>query len=148
MWRSEVPTACCQTKARNVFLRISRLSSTVDECGSNVACTLSCSKYTRMPLAHARPFITCHVNNPVLCILLYLSNDELTCIYARGIGTISGHRLNPCQKQVVKSSEPNADTAKESTLPLSQNHLSCLCKGKVKRDSDAIPSTFLTLFRC
>ena len=101
---------------------------------------------TRVPLAHARPF-TCHVNNTVLCILLSRSNNEWTWIYTRGVGTISGHRSNPRQKQVVKSSEPNADAGKESKLPLSQNHLSCLCKGKVRRDSDAIPSTFLTLFR-
>ena len=49
---------------------------------------------------------------------------------------------------VVKSSEPNADAGKESKLSLSQNHLSCPCKGKVKRDSDAIPPTFLKWFRC
>ena len=78
-----------------MFLCIYRLSSTVGDCGSNVASALSGSKSTRVPLAHARPFIMCHVNNTVLCILLSLSNDELTCIYARGIGTISGHRSNP-----------------------------------------------------
>ena len=110
---------------------------------------VSDSKYTqRVPLAHARPFITCHVNSTVLCILLSRSNDEWTCIYARGIGTISGTDRTHGRKQVVKSSEPNVDARKESKLPLSQNHLSCICKGKVKLDSDAIPSTFLTLFRC
>ena len=57
--------------------------------------SLSDSKYTRVPLAHARPFITCHVNNTVLCIILSRSNNEWTCIYARGIGTISGHSSNP-----------------------------------------------------
>ena len=90
MWRSEVPTVCYQAKARNVFWCIYRLSSTVGDCGSNVASALSDSKYTRVPLEYARPFITCHANNTVLCILLSRSNDEWTCIYARGIGTISG----------------------------------------------------------
>ena len=56
---------------------------------------LSLIANTWVPLAHARPFITCRVNNNVLCILLSRSNDEWTCIYARGIGTISGHRSNP-----------------------------------------------------
>ena len=51
-------------------------------------------------------------------------------------------------KQVVKSSEPNVDARKEIKLPLDQNHLSYLFKWKVKHDSDAIPSTFITLFRC
>ena len=92
MSRSEVPTAYYQAKARHVFLCIYRLSSTVNDCGSNVASALSDSKYTRVPLAHARPFITCHVNNTVIGILLSCSNDEWTYIYARGIGTISGHR--------------------------------------------------------
>ena len=142
------PRLVIKQRHEHVFLCIYRLSSTVDDCSSNVVSALYDSKYTWVPLAHARPFITCRVNNTVLCILLSRSNDEWTCIYARGIGTISGHRSNPWQKQVVKSSEPNADTGKESKLPLSQNHLSCLCKGKVKRDSDAIPSTLLTLFRC
>ena len=41
---------------------------------------LSDSKYTRVPLAHARPFIKCHVNHTVLCILPSRSNDEWTCI--------------------------------------------------------------------
>ena len=95
MSRSEVPTACYQVKARNVFLCIYRLSPPVDDCGSSVASALSGSKYTRVPLAHARPFIACHVNNTVICILLFRSNDEWTWIYARGIGTISGHRSNP-----------------------------------------------------
>ena len=57
-----------------MFLCIYRLSSTMDYCGSNVAnaLSLSDSKYmpTRVPLAHARPFITCHMNNTVICILL------------------------------------------------------------------------------
>ena len=61
--------------------------------GSNVARALSDSKYkimyTHVPLAHARPFITCHVNHTVLCISLSRSNDEWACIYARGIGTVS-----------------------------------------------------------
>ena len=76
MSRREVPTACYQEMARNVCLRIYRLSSTVDDCGSHVASALSGSKYMRVPLAHARPFTTCHVNNTVLCILLSRSNDE------------------------------------------------------------------------
>ncbi len=59
-------------------------SYTVDESGSIVARAFSSSKYTRVPLAHAR-----HVNNTVLCILLSRSNDEWTCIYVRSIGTIS-----------------------------------------------------------
>ena len=125
MSRSEEPTACYQAKAQDVFLCIYRPSSTVDGCVSNVASALYDSKYTRVPLAHARPFITCHVNNSVICILLSRSNDEWTWLYVRGIGTISGHRSNPWQKHVVKSSEPNADDGKESKLPLSQNHLSC-----------------------
>ncbi len=37
-------TACYQAKARNVFLCICRLSSTMDNCGSNVASGLSDSK--------------------------------------------------------------------------------------------------------
>ena len=90
MSRSEVPTAFYQAKARNVFYAFID-SYTVDHCGSNVVSALSDSKYMRVPLAHARPFVTCHVNNTVLCILLSCSNDEWTCIYARGIGTISGH---------------------------------------------------------
>ena len=54
-----------------------------------------------------------------------------------------------CPKaNLVKSSEPNVDAGKEIKLPLNQNHLSCLFKWKVKLDSGAIPSTFLTLFRC
>ena len=152
MSRSEVPTACYQAKARNVFLCIYKLSSTVDNCGSNVASALSDSKYTRVPLAHARPFVTCHVNNTVIFILLSRSNDEWTCIYARGIGTISGHNGTDrtCgRKQVlVKSSQPNVDAGKESKLPLNQNRIGCLFMLKAKLDSDAIPSTFLTLFRC
>ena len=70
---------------------------------------------------------------------------------ARGIGTISGHTgtdRTSGRKQVVKSSEPNVDAGKESKLPLNHNHLSFLFKWKVKLDSDAIPFTFLTLFRC
>ena len=112
MSRSEVPMACYQAKARHVFLCIYRLSSTVDGCGSNVASALSDNKYTRVPLTHARPFITCHVNNTVLCILLSRSNDEWTCTYARGIGTISIHNSTDRthgRKQVVKSSKPNVD---------------------------------------
>ena len=70
MSRSEVPTACYQSKAWHVFLCIYRLSSTVVNCGSNVATALSDSKYTRVPLAHARPFITCNMNNTVICISL------------------------------------------------------------------------------
>ena len=126
MWPSEVPTACYQEKARNVFSCIYRLSSTVVDCGSNVARALSDGKYTRAPLAHVRPFITGHVNNTVLCILLSRSNDEWTCIYARGISTISGTDRAHGRKQVVKSSELNVDARKESKLPLNQNHLSCL----------------------
>ena len=123
----------------------------MDNCGSSVASALSDSKYTRVPLSHARPFITCHVNNTVLCTVLSRSNDEWTCIYARGIGTISGHNgtdRTHGRKQVVKSSEPNVDAGKESKLPLDQNHISGLFKWKVKHGSDAIPSTFLKLFRC
>ena len=95
--------------------------------------------------------VMCHVNNTVLCILLSRSNDERTCIYARCIGTISGHKgtdRTRGRKQVVKSSEPNVDAGEESKLPLNQNHISCLFKWKVKLDSDAIPSTFLEMFRC
>ena len=72
-------------------------------------------------------------------------------MYARGIGTISGHNGTDGPRgrnQVVKSSEPNVDAGKESKLPLNQNYISCLFKWKVKLDSDAIPSTILTLFRC
>ena len=102
-------TACYQAKARHALLCIYRLSSTVNGCGSNVASALSDSKYTRVRLAHARPFITCHANNTVLCILLSHSNDEWTCIYVRGIGTISvdnGTDRNHGRKQVVKSPQP------------------------------------------
>ena len=122
-------------------------SSTVDNCSSNVASALSDSKYTKVPFAHARPFITCHVNNTVLCILLSRSNDEWTCIYAGGIGTISGTDRAHGRKQVVKSSEPNVDARKESKLPLNQNHLSCIFSSGMS-NCDSIPSTFLTLFRC
>ena len=68
--------------------------------------------------------------------------NERAC-NARGIGTDRTRG----RKQVVKSSEPNVDDGEESKLPLNQNHLSCLFKWKVKLDSDAIPSTFLKLFR-
>ena len=70
--------------------------------------------------------VMCHVNNTVLCILLSRSNDEWTCIYARGISSISGTDRAHGRKQVVKSSESNVDARKESNLPLNQNHLSCL----------------------
>ena len=54
-----------------------------------------------------------------------------------------------CPKaNLVKSSEPNGNAGKENKLPLNQNHLSCLFKWKVKLDTGAIPSTFLTLFPC
>ena len=75
------PRLVIKQRHENVFLCIYRLSSTVDDCSSNVVSALSDSKYTWVPLAHARPFITCRVNNPVLCILLSRSNDEWTCIY-------------------------------------------------------------------
>ena len=48
----------------------------------------------------------------------------------------------------MNSSEPNVDAGKESKLPVNQNHLSCHFKWKVKLDSGAIPSKFLTLLRC
>ena len=92
----------------------------MDGCGSNVASALSDSKYTRVSLANARPFITCHVNNTVLCILLSRSNDEWTCIYARVISNISVNNSTDRthgRKQVIKSSEPNVDAGKESKLP-------------------------------
>ena len=113
MSRSEVPTACYQAKARHVFYAFidCHLQWTAAVVMLSVL-SLITNIPTRVPLAHARPFITCHVNNTVLCILLSRSNDEWTCIYARGISTISVHNSTDRthgRKQVVKSSEPNVD---------------------------------------
>ena len=59
------PRLVIKQRHENVFLCIYRLSSTVDDCSSNVVSALSDSKFTWVPLAHARPFITCRVNNTV-----------------------------------------------------------------------------------
>ena len=71
-------------------------------------------------------------------------------MYARGIGTISGHNgtdRTRGRNQVVKSSEPNVDAGKESKLPSTRTIFLVFSSGR-SVDSDAIPSTFLTLFRC
>ena len=121
---------CCLVIMRRhemCFMPFYGLSFTVDDPSCNVASALSDSKYSRMPLAHALPFTTWTAWFYAYSLFQMMNGRA----HAECIGTISSHNCTGRthgRKQAVKSSEPNDAAVKRTTLPDSQNHLSCITK--------------------